>query len=50
MRLAPYSRVLRIYLHELADLPAEKLRQALKLLADGLDEDEQNRNMLTHRP
>ena len=39
MRLIPYSRVLSLYLHVLADLPAEKLRQAVRLLADGLDED-----------
>ena len=39
MRLIPYSRVLNVYLHVLADLPAEKLRQAVLKLADGLDED-----------
>ena len=47
MRLAPYIRVLSIFLPVLADLPAEKLRQAVRLLADGLDEDVSN--WLSHK-
>lgn len=48
MRLKPYSRVLRIYLHQLAALPEKELREAVLLLADGLDEDV--RNTLTPKP
>lgn len=39
MRLAPYIRVLSVFLPRLKDLPREKQLQAYELLSDGIAED-----------